>query len=196
MEYEKFKYIMTDSRNSFFIPNRLFGTYNPDPDSWVAKFIDWWIKWRPTILLKKEAVWYDIVLWEDWTLKTFLQFHGVIQEKEVYQKIKHLLTIYTSLLNILILVCPRQEMFIKSACFIEGSLEENIIILRSSPEYVSNLANQSMEDIERDLKGNWKYKSVGDDLINISNMEAFFKNDFQYGDKKRRASCDAFLTVE
>jgi hypothetical protein len=81
-------------------------------------------------------------------------------------------------------------MFIKSACFIEGSLEENIIILRSSPEYVSNLANQSMEDIERDLKGNWKYKTVGDDLINYANMEAFFKNDFQYSDKKRRASCD------
>lgn len=43
MEYEKFKYIMTDCRNSHFIPNRLFGTCNPDPDCWVAKFIDWWI---------------------------------------------------------------------------------------------------------------------------------------------------------
>lgn len=43
MEYLKFKYLITCNRNAFHIRNRFIGTCNPDPDSWVAKFIDWWI---------------------------------------------------------------------------------------------------------------------------------------------------------
>lgn len=189
MEYEKFKYIMTDSRNSFFIPNRLFGTCNPDPDSWVAKFIDWWISEEGYPIKERSGV-VRYCFMGGLDAKDVSSISWGNTREEVYQKNKTLIDDLYQPFEHLNLSLSRQEMFIKSACFIEGSLEENIIILRSSPEYVSNLANQSMEDIERDLKGNWKYKSVGDDLINISNMEAFFKNDFQYGDKKRRASCD------
>ena len=43
IEYPKFKYLITNNRNAFDIRNRFWGTCNPDPDSWVAKFIDWWI---------------------------------------------------------------------------------------------------------------------------------------------------------
>jgi hypothetical protein len=189
MSYDKFKYIMTDNRNSFFIPNRLFGTCNPDPDSWVAKFIDWWIGEEGYPIKERSGVIrYCFMGGED--AKDVSSVSWGNTREEVYQKNKELIDdLYRPFEN-LNLGLTKQEMFIKSACFIEGSLEENIIILRSSPEYVSNLANQSMEDIERDLKGNWKYKTVGDDLINYANMEAFFKNDFQYGDRKRRASCD------
>ena len=41
--YEKFKYLITCNRNAYGIRNRFYGTCNPDPDSWVRKFIDWWI---------------------------------------------------------------------------------------------------------------------------------------------------------
>ena len=189
MEYEKFKYIMTDSRNSFFIPNRLFGTCNPDPDSWVAKFIDWWISEEGYPIKERSGV-VRYCFMGGLDAKDVSSISWGNTREEVYQKNKTLIDDLYQPFEHLNLSLSKQEMFIKSACFIEGSLEENIIILRSSPEYVSNLANQSMEDIERDLKGNWKYKTVGDDLINYANMEAFFKNDFQYGDRKRRASCD------
>lgn len=43
MEYEKFKYLITCNRNPFHYENHFFGTCNPDPDCWVAKFISWWI---------------------------------------------------------------------------------------------------------------------------------------------------------
>ena len=43
MEYAKFKFLMTCNRNARGIRNRIVGTCNPDPDSWVRKFIDWWI---------------------------------------------------------------------------------------------------------------------------------------------------------
>ena len=41
--YEKFKYLVTCNRNGVGLHNRIWGTCNPDPDSWVRKFIDWWI---------------------------------------------------------------------------------------------------------------------------------------------------------
>ena len=40
IEYNKFKYLLTCNRNAYRIRNRFWGTCNPDPDSWVAKFID------------------------------------------------------------------------------------------------------------------------------------------------------------
>lgn len=43
MIFEKFKYLLTTNRNSKGLRNQFIGTCNPDPDSWVAKFIDWWI---------------------------------------------------------------------------------------------------------------------------------------------------------
>ena len=42
-DYNKFKYLITNNRNAYGIRNRFYGTCNPDPDSWVRKFIDWWI---------------------------------------------------------------------------------------------------------------------------------------------------------
>ena len=41
--YDKFKYLITCNRNAYGIKNRFWGTCNPDPDSWVRVFIDWWI---------------------------------------------------------------------------------------------------------------------------------------------------------
>ena len=41
--YNKFKYLITCNRNAYNIRNRFYGTCNPDPDSWVRVFIDWWI---------------------------------------------------------------------------------------------------------------------------------------------------------
>lgn len=41
--YEKFKYLSTCNRNAHGLRNRMWGTCNPDPRSWVRLFIDWWI---------------------------------------------------------------------------------------------------------------------------------------------------------
>ena len=43
MPYNKFKYLVTCCRNAYGIKNRMFGTCNPDPDSWVRIFLSWWI---------------------------------------------------------------------------------------------------------------------------------------------------------
>ena len=110
--------------------------------------------------------------------------------EEVYEKNKTLIDeLYRPYEN-LNLGMTKQEMFIKSVTFIEGRLEENIQLLRSDPTYVANLANQTTEEIERDLRGNWRFKTVGNDLINFKQMEDFFSTEMKVGDGHRRCSCD------
>lgn len=81
-------------------------------------------------------------------------------------------------------------MFVKSVTFIKGKLEENIALIKSDPNYLANLAQQDEEQRARDLEGNWNFKAAGDDILKIEDMEKFFSNTAQYGDGRRRASCD------
>lgn len=189
IEYKKFKYLMTCNRNSHYIPNRFFGTCNPDPDSWVIKVIDWWIgEDGYPIPERNGVVRYCFMGGEDAEDPSSISWGNT--REEVYENNKALIDeLYRPYEN-LNLGMTKEELFIKSVTFIEGRLEENIQLLRSDPTYVANLANQTTEEIERDLRGNWRYKTVGDDLINFDQMEKFFSNDMQIGDGKRRASCD------
>lgn len=189
MEYEKFKYIMTDNRNSHFIRNRMKGTCNPDPESWLAKFIEWWIGEDGYPIRERSGVVRYCFMGggEDKSVDSILWGNS---REEVYEQKKDFIDqLFIPYKELGLNVTP-QEMFIKSVCFIEGNLEDNIQLLRSDPSYVSNLAQQSSEQIERDLKGNWKFKTAGEDLIKYAHMERFFNNSFQFADNKRRASCD------
>lgn len=187
--YEKFKYLLTCNRNSHYVPNRFFGTCNPDPDCWVAKFIDWWIGEDGYPIVERNGVErYCFMGGSDAKEPSSISWGDT--REEVYEKNKALIDdLYRPYKN-LNLGISESEMFVKSVTFIEGRLEENIQLLRSDAGYVSNLANQSLEEIERDLKGNWRFKTVGDDLINFAQMEHFFCNEMQIGDGKKRASCD------
>ena len=78
----------------------------------------------------------------------------------------------------------------KTVTFIKGKLEENVALISSDPNYLANLAQQDEESRARDLEGNWNFKAAGDDIIKMEHMERFFKNTAQYGDEKRRVSCD------
>lgn len=183
MEYSKFKYIMTDNRNAFFIRNRIIGTCNPDPDSWVARFIDWWIDDSGLPDPEKDgAVRYcfmdgdDVsgIFWGDTREEVYEQCKGVIDKiSKGYEEFG-----------------DPKDLFIRSVCFIAGKLKDNKQLLRSDPSYLANLANQSEEQRARDLEGNWKYKSVGDDMIKLDQMERFFSNSIQDTSPKPYASCD------
>lgn len=184
MAYEKFKYLITCNRNAFGIRNRFIGTCNPDPDSWVAKFIDWWIGEDGLPIRERDGkIRYcfmdgdtpDTIYWGD-------------TREEVYQQCKDIIDSYWK---------PEyerygspQELFIKSVAFVEAKLSDNVALMSSDPTYLANLVNQSDEQRARDLDGNWKFKSAGDDMIKLANMEAFYKNTFQYGDNQLRATCD------
>ena len=183
--YDKFKYLITCNRNAYNIRNRFYGTCNPDPDSWVRKFIGWWIGEDGLPIDERDGVVRycfmdgdspDTIYWGDTPEEVYEQCKSIIDPlwKEEFAEYGF----------------NKITMFVKSVTFIKGKLEENVALVKSDPNYLANLAQQDEEQRARDLEGNWNYKSAGDDLIKMEDMERMFTNAYQFGDNVRRASCD------
>ena len=184
MEYAKFKYIITCNRNAHGIRNRFWGTCNPDPDSWVAEFISWWIGENGLPIPERNGV-VRYCFMEGDDVSTI--YWGDTREG-VYEQCRHLIDKYWD--ESFREYGTPQELFILSVAFVEAKLKDNRQLMRSDPGYLSKLLNQGEEQKARDLEGNWKFKTVGDDILKMNHMEKFFKNAFQLGDGVRRASCD------
>jgi len=185
MEYNKFKYLITNNRNAFGIRNRIMASCNPDPDSWVAKFIDWWIGEDGLPINERDGVSRYCFMNGD-------EVQDIIwgnSKEEVYEQCRDIID--RLWIDAYSEYGSPADLFVKSVAFVEARLVDNIQLMRSDPTYLANLAGQSEEQRSRDLEGNWKYKSVGDDMIKMNHMEAFFNNPQQIGDGVRRASLDA-----
>ena len=177
--YPKFKYLQTTNRNSKGIRNQMIGTCNPDPDSWVATFIEWWIDEDGLPIVSRDGVLRycfmngdDVgdIIWGD-------------TPDDVYEAAK-------SIIDTVISEGEDWHDYILSVTFIRAELDDNKALMESDPKYKARLAGQSEEQRQRDLAGNWKFKSAGDDLIKWAHMDAFYKNAIQYGDGVKRVSCD------
>lgn len=184
MPYAKFKYITTDNRNAHFIRNRIYGTCNPDPESWVARFIDWWIGDDGLPIKERDGVvrycFMDgddpsTIVWGDTREEVYQQCRGIIDRH--YTEDMHRYG-------------KPQDLFVRSVCFIEGKLADNRQLMRSDPTYIANLANQDEAQRARDLDGNWKYKELGSELLTLRDMEKWYANPRQNSDNAPYASCD------
>ena len=186
MDYEYFKYLLTSNRNAHGIHNRFRGTCNPDPDSWVAPFIDWWIDEEGLPIPERNGVVRYCFMYGD----TVTEIYWGDSKAEVYTQAKHRIdALWKPEMD---RFGDKEDLFIKSVTFIEGKLEENAKLLESDPTYLANLANQSEEQVARDLFGNWKFKTTGEELIKFQTMENFFDNAHQT-QGGRYATCDPAL---
>lgn len=187
--YKKFKYLLTNNRNAAHIRNRFWITCNPDPESWVRKFIDWWVTDEGYIDQEKNGVIRycfmdgdtpDSIYWGDTREEVYEQCKGIIDSlwKDSYEELG-----YTKL-----------EMFIKSATFIRADVSENIKLISTDVSYLANLAQQDEEQRMRDLEANWNWKASGDDMIKMEDLDEIYDNSEQTGDGKRRASADIAFT--
>ena len=133
----QFFYMLSRNRTVCGVKPYVRATCNPDADSWVAKFIEWWIdqdtgypipersgklRW---MLRRQDAIyWADTreELWERFDLKT---------EEE------------------------RAEP--KTVTFIASTIYDKILLDRN-PQYLANLKAMATVERERLLNGNWKIK--------------------------------------
>lgn len=182
--YEKFKYLATCNRNGMGLYNRIWGTCNPDPDSWVRKFIDWWIGEDGFPIPERDCkVRYcfmdgdspDMIYWGDTPDEVYEQCSDIIDPlwNDSYAALGY----------------DKKRMFVKSVTFVRAGIEENVIFMKADPTYLANLAQQGEEQRSRDLGGNWNYKSSGKGLIQIYDMENFF-NQPKVPSGTRYVSCD------
>ena len=168
-----FFYLLTRNRSTCGVKPYIRATCNPDPDSWVADFISWWIEQDERsqnfgfpIPERQGVVRYfcvenDNVIWGS-------------SIDEVYQKAKHFLDDMISKTKGTVTIRD----FIKSVTFIGGSIYDNLELLKVDPGYLGNLNAQSEEEKLRLLYGNWKVSMKGNDVYDYYKFTDIFTNSY------------------
>lgn len=135
-----FWYMVSRIRSLSGVPGIIRGTCNPDPDSWVAKFIAWWIDWETGYPIKERSGalrWFlrrgDEIIWAD-TRDELMPMCGQDEEPT-------------------------------SVTFIASSIYDNQILLKKDPKYLSRLLSMPMVEREQLLKGNWKIRRAAGNMF-------------------------------
>lgn len=189
MSFKMFKFLMTCNRNTSGIKSRIIGTCNPDPYSWLATFISWYLDDDGLVIPERDGkirYFYsgsehvEETIWGDTPEEVYEQCKGEIEKNwdPEYEKLGY----------------DKTTFFVKSFSFVKADLKYNKKLLEKDASYLASLNNQPEAIRVRELGGCWKPMEMGDDMVTVSNMERCFRNDEMLGDKVRRASCDVAFT--
>lgn len=140
-EYQFF-YMLSRNRSICGVQPYIRATCNPDSDSWVAKFISWWIDQDSGYPIKERA---GVIRW-------MVRLKGVIHwfdNKDDAIRYAREDGVTEDLLPFVA----------KSVTFIPSSVQDNKELLRTNPQYMTNLLNLPMVERERLLNGNWKIRN-------------------------------------
>jgi predicted phage terminase large subunit-like protein len=132
----QFFYMMSRNRSDSGVSGYIRATCNPDPDSFVRRFIDWWIGEDGFPLKERSGVlrWFiridDKLIWADTKDQIHEQYGRGIE------------------------IQP------KSVTFIPSKLQDNKILMNKDPGYLANLLAQNRVDRMRLLEGNWNVRAI------------------------------------
>jgi len=139
--WRQFTYMLSRNRSTCGIKPYIRATCNPDPDSWVADFISWWIDQKTGLAIDERAGvvrWFyminDAPVWGD-SADELMGKYGHQFEKPDGS-----------------IIPP------KSCTFINSTVYDNAALLEKNPEYLANLKSLPMVERERLLGGNWKIR--------------------------------------
>lgn len=159
-----FFYLLTRNRSECGVKPYVRATCNPDPESWVATLISWWIDPESgfTIPEREGVLRYftkqgDDYIWGD----TF---------EQVKEQAWHFIEPLTKEYNV------GPEVFIKSLTFISGRLADNQALLSRDPSYLANLLAQDEQTVLQLLKGNWKVVISELDIYDYAAFTGLFSN--------------------
>lgn len=173
----EFFYLLSRNRSTCGVNPYVRATCNPDPESWVAELISWWIDEKTGYPIKERAG----------VLRYFIVEKGNYifgdSKKEVVDKVPYLFEdVAIDGVNELDLV--------KSITFIPGSVYQNRKLLDQDPEYLANLLSQDETERARLLQGNWKLSPDGMSLFDFSAVMDVFSNT-PPENQTRCITCDA-----
>lgn len=135
----QFFYMLSRNRSTSGVPGYVRATCNPDADSWVRKFIDWWIGEDGYPIKERSGVlrWFirldDTIIWAD-SREELLERYGAS-------------------------VLP------KSVTFIPSKLSDNKILEAKDPSYRANLQALSRVDRLRLEGGNWNIRATAGEMF-------------------------------
>lgn len=142
---KQFFYMLSRNRSACGVKPYIRATTNPDPDSWVADFISWWIDQETGYAITERS---GIVRW----------FY-MIDDNFVWGDSKEeLMDKYGDIMMVEGEIVPP-----KSVTFILSSIHDNQELLRKDPGYLTNLMSLDRVERARLMDGNWKIRaSVGE----------------------------------
>ena len=139
-----FFYLMSRNRSTCGVRPTIRATCNPDAESWVARFISWWIDQETGYPIAERAGkirWFirlnDQMLWGD-SKKELIDKYG-----RPDLPIGH-----------------EDQIMPKSVTFVPGKLSDNPALTKADPGYKSNLLALTRVEKERLLYGNWIVKAA------------------------------------
>ena len=133
-----FFYMLSRNRSTCGVTPYVRASCNPDADSWVAKFISWWIDPDTGYPIKERS---GVIRW---MLRREDQLYWADTKEELIEQFK--------------LGSPEELNEPKSVTFIASTIYDNQILLKTNPSYLANLKALPLVERERLLQGNWKIK--------------------------------------
>jgi hypothetical protein len=176
-----FFYLLSRNRSTCGIRPYMRATCNPDPDSWVAEIISWWIDQETGYpiperdgIVRYFAVDGDKMIWGD-------------TADEVIEKSWYFLKDAIGDSGI-----PPHE-FVKSFTFISGSIYDNKELLKVDPSYLANLLAQDEQTKLQLFKGNWKVALSDDDIYDYYRFAGLFDNLYEVEKEGKKIIADIAL---
>ena len=175
-----FFYMLTRNRSTSGVKPYVRATCNPDPDSWVAELISWWIGEDGFPIPEREGVLqYFVVDGDNYIFGDTYQ--------EVYEKAEYMLKPMIEKSG------KKKEDFIKSLTFIGGDIYDNKALLDVDPGYLGNLNAQDKETKAQLLHGNWKVVISDIDIYDYHAFRDTFTNSHVKEDRNKYITADIAL---
>ena len=141
-----FFYMLSRNRSTCGVMPYIRATTNPDPDSWVREFIDWWIGEDGFPIKERSGV-----------IRYMVRINGAIvwgdTKDELWEKCG--------------LETEDDRAKVKSVTFIPALLSDNPALLQKDPGYRANL--EALPEVERQqlLYGNWNAKNAAGKVFDL-----------------------------
>ena len=137
---QTFFYMLSRNRSTCGVKPFVRATCNPDADSWVAKFIEWWINQDTGYPIPERSGKIR------WFIRRDGQLNWAETKEELWERFN--------------LVTDEEREEPRSVTFIASSVYDNKALLKANPQYLANLKALPEVERERLLKGNWKIKAA------------------------------------
>lgn len=154
----QFFYLLTRNRSTCGVKPYVRATTNPDPNSWVKKFIQWWIDEDTGLPIEERSG----------------EIRYFYRDGESY-------TWGDSIDEVMKLNSKANHNDIKSLSFISARLEDNKILQEKDPSYRASLISQDSYTRELLLNGNWNVKPITGDIFKNPKFDEWIESDYSIG---------------
>jgi len=135
----QFWYLLSRNRSVCGVRPYIRATTNPDPESWVAKLIEWWIDQETGFPIPERA---GVIRW-------FVRVNNVLRWADSPEE----------------LAAEYPDIPPRSLTFIPAKLTDNPALTSKDPQYRANLMALPYVEMMRLLHGNWKVRPTAGDVF-------------------------------